>query len=634
MKDQPVVVKIALAYLPAAVLFIILGRLPWWANILIALAGLAAVIMLWVFLFDRELKPVAKTGNDPDLLNEDLKEMLIDTAAAGSTLQFSARSLERRIEELRSSLEEITTSLQDLSGADRYSETALEKIRARLSDLETHVGEVIGAGDTYLEYNRTVEKLAGESSQVLEQTAEMTAENRAAVEGASGAMEELDLFDQKINSVIKTIRAFGKQANTLALNTSIKTSQSESADKGLAVVAEEVSDLANYACRGVDKITALAAETDSLIGSLREKLEMSAGAVSLQDMQINLLRETLEKIIPAVGEAVHRFSPVGESCVSFKNEVAEAAEEAGNAAAKVQNAAAVLTVIGGAAAEQKRHLDGVCGSVSAVTGRVEEFRQKAGRYDIPLLGYLDQPADKAGAYLFRHWYRRDCGGEVILVGIEDKAAAEMYDAMAEGLFDATISCRTPGENEELVKSYGDRLEMLGTNLAGLRSGMLVPEYVSIGTIGVLRHNKEAFGGVVYAMEEHSLIGSQAREAVEEYNAEMELSYGDLDSITGALDRAVAEKRWVVVTGWTPEPRFDDYQLKFLTDPKRCFGGEQFIKTVTRKGLKEDLPHYYRALQRFRWGLEEVSLFMKKIGGGSDYDQAAREILDGIEFTLL
>jgi len=634
MKDQPVVVKIALAYLPAAVLIIILGRMPWWANILVALASLAATVMLWVFLFDREQKPAVKEGIDPALLNEELKEMLIDTSAAGSTLHFSARSLEKRIEELRRSLEEISSSLQELAGADRYAETALEKIRARLSDLEAHAGEVIGAGDTYLEYTRTVESLAGESRRVLEQTAEMNAENSAAVEGASGAMEELDQFDQKIKSVIKTIRAFGKQANTLALNTSIKTSQSESVDKGLAVVAEEVSDLANYACRGVDKITALADETDSLIGSLREKLEMAAGAVSLQDMQINLLKESLEKMIPAAGETVQRFSPVGESCVSLKNEVSEAAEEAGSVAGTVQNAAAALAIIKGATAEQEWHLDGIRGSVSAVAERVEELRQKAGRYDLPLLGYLDQPAGKAGAYLFKHWYRRDCGGEVILVGIEDKATVEMYDAMAEGLFDASISCRTPGDCEELVKSYGDRLDMLGTNLAGPRRGLLVPEYVNIGTIGVLRHNKEAFGGVIYSMAEHAQISRQAREAVEEYSAEMELVYGDLDRISGELDRAISEKRWVVVTGWTPEPRFDHYQLKFLTDPKRCFGGEQFIKTVTRKGLKEEIPHYQRALQRFRWGLEEVSLFMKKVSEGSDYDQAAREILSGIEFTLL
>ena len=636
MKNQPVVVKIALAYLPAVVLLFIFCRLSWWAGALAALAGLAACVLLWVFIFEAPAATAAATKNgfDPALLNKELKNTLVDTQAAGTALLLAVNSLQRRTENFESSLSSFAENLASLPEPENYYKTAFEALQSNLPALAGCAHTLSEAQQNYLEYAGTVEGLAAAGRQVLEQAKELGAENETAVEGASQALQELEGFQQKTAAAFEAIISFTRRASALALNVSVKTTQRESLNNGPVVATSEITELANFAGRSLEKIKARAEEVEGLSKALGEKLELSAAALSLQDMQLNALKEAMEKLVSPAGEAATRFANLNEKWVALSCELAEAGAKAEVSPEPEVGKSTVIDVAKEGVKEQEDKLQGLFKSVSWSKEKVEELQEKAGRFGLPLLGYLDEPAGKAGAYLFKHWYKRDTGLEVVLTAIDSSAADELYAAMAEGLFDATISLRSPGPGEGQVESYGDKLELLGTNLAGLRRGFLVPEYVTIGTIGVLRRHSDKFGGAIYIVQGHPELSAGARLAQEEYKTEMELVFESTENIAKELKEAVQEKRWLVVAGAEPEPVFEAFGLKLLTDPKRCFGAEEFLKTVTKKSLKEEQPEYYRALQRFRWGVAEVSLFMQQLNLGLSYDEAAQKVLQNIKFTLL
>lgn len=635
MKKQPVIVKIVLAYLPAALLAIIFCGQPWWAGLLIALGGLLAAVLLWVFLFEDKPKVEEKESLNPDLLDAELKNMLMETAATGSALNFSLEGLKEKIIVLKGSLAVLRASFEELKETDRPLEQALEELKNQVGALKEPAGLVDKNKDAYEDYLNALKQQALNSRQVLEQSAELGEENVEAVEGVSGAKEDLERFEEQLGSILKKITSFARQANTLALNTSIKTTKLEKDDKNLTMVASDLTDLSNFINAGMEEINALTGGAEVLSDSLREKLELAAGAVSFKDMQVSALKEALKEMVTETESAAESFKDLSAAWAGFTGEADLALEVAARPLEDISSdSAGAESMIKEKALAHEKALKSARESVDWVAGQVAEFKQKAGRYDLPVLGYLDSACDKAGAYLFKHWYKRDAGGEVVLVATDKRAQAALFKAMGAGHFDATISLRVPGAAEELAEQFAGALQILGTNLAGLRQGLLVPGYVKIGTAGVLRHNKEAFGGKIYVLEEEGLLSEQVRQAQEAYKTGFELVFAEAEEVAQALEEAAAEKRWLVLAGQVPDPRFESYGLKFLTDPKKVFGEEQFMKTVTRKSLREDRPEYYRALQRFRWGLDEVLLFMKKIEAGLSYDEAALSVLKEIKFSLL
>ncbi|KRM24357.1 glycine betaine ABC transporter substrate-binding protein [Latilactobacillus graminis] len=96
------------------------------------------------------------------------------------------------------------------------------------------------------------------------------------------------------------------------------------------------------------------------------------------------------------------------------------------------------------------------------------------------------------------------------------------------------------------------------------------------------------------------------------------------AMTSTLDKAIADKRPIVITGWQPHWMFTKYPIKFLKDPQNVFGQAEHINTVVRKGLKQDMPEAYTILDRFHWTPKEMSTVMLKVNDGVEPEKAARD----------
>ncbi|MGF7049516.1 glycine betaine/proline transport system substrate-binding protein [Paenibacillus sp. DS2015] len=213
-------------------------------------------------------------------------------------------------------------------------------------------------------------------------------------------------------------------------------------------------------------------------------------------------------------------------------------------------------------------------------------------------------------------------------------AGPMYVGVADGSADAMVAAWLPSTHgENYYEPNKDKLEDLGVNLDGTKSGLVVPSYMDIKSIEDL--NKEEVGKLVdytiTGIEPGAGIMTQTEKAVKEYDLK---KWNVLESSSAAmvkvLQDAYAKKEPIVITGWTPHWMFADMDLKYLEDPKGAYGGAEQIHTLVRLGLKEDQPEAYRFLDQFEWTPADMESVMVDISGGMSEQEAAKKWIDANE----
>jgi glycine betaine/proline transport system substrate-binding protein len=223
-------------------------------------------------------------------------------------------------------------------------------------------------------------------------------------------------------------------------------------------------------------------------------------------------------------------------------------------------------------------------------------------------------------------------------------ADEMWRSVAEGKADVTLAAWLPVLHDHYWKEFKGKVENLGPNVQGTKSGLVVPDvtlgrqtaasglrnepYITVDSIPELKEYAGKFHYVIEGIDPEAGVMKKAKEAIEAYDLdEFDLVKGNEQTMTRALAEAIKQQQWIVITGWVPHWMFARWELKFLEDPKKVFGDQPgHIDTVVRRGLKEDLPEVYDFLDRFQWSAEQLGQLMIWIndnGGVYPYEKALR-----------
>ncbi|MCT0009685.1 ABC transporter permease/substrate binding protein [Weissella confusa] len=200
----------------------------------------------------------------------------------------------------------------------------------------------------------------------------------------------------------------------------------------------------------------------------------------------------------------------------------------------------------------------------------------------------------------------------------------MWQSVANGQADASVSAWLPNTHAAQYKKYKSQIDMLGPNLTGAKTGLVVPAYMDVDSISDLttQANKTVTG-----IEPGAGVTNAAEKAMADYgltNNGWKITPSSSGAMTVALGKAIKAKQDIVVTGWTPHWMFQKYDLKYLSDPKGSFGKSESINTFTRKGLKADKPKAYRVLDKFKWDEQDMESVMLAIQNGKSPEKAAKD----------
>jgi len=252
-----------------------------------------------------------------------------------------------------------------------------------------------------------------------------------------------------------------------------------------------------------------------------------------------------------------------------------------------------------------------------------------------------------------NWSSSVASGNLICAVIEQRldrecrliegSADEMWRRVADGEADAMLSAWLPDTHAQYLAEYGDRMEDLGPNLEGTRTGLVVPD-VRVGrqtggagertlqtnpieSIPDLRKHRRQLDGRIVGIDPEAGIMAATRRALRDYHLDgFRLVEGSEASMTKALANAIARSEPIVITGWEPHWMFGRWALRFLDDPDDVYGDRGTIHTMVRRGLADDEPRVYRLLDRFNWGPESMSellVWIQQAGVDDPYSQAER-----------
>jgi ABC-type proline/glycine betaine transport system substrate-binding protein len=239
------------------------------------------------------------------------------------------------------------------------------------------------------------------------------------------------------------------------------------------------------------------------------------------------------------------------------------------------------------------------------------------------LAYVAWDSEISSTYVVKEVLEQKLNYKVEMMQVD---AGPMWAGVSDGSVDAMVAAWLPTTHASYVAKYNGKYDDLGPNLEGTKVGLVVPQYMDVNSIEDLT---DAVGATV----DHTIIGIEpgagimmsTEKALNEYKLQDKWNLLESSSaaMTQQLEKAYADKKPIVVTGWTPHWMFAKMDLKYLEDPKNVYGGDEQIHTIARKGLKDDLPEAYTFLDQFNWTPEDMASVMIKIQEGETPEAAAK-----------
>lgn len=187
----------------------------------------------------------------------------------------------------------------------------------------------------------------------------------------------------------------------------------------------------------------------------------------------------------------------------------------------------------------------------------EEKKLKVGYVD---WSCCDDQAHLVKAVLEKRGYKVD----LTLVNI-----SVLYQAVSQGDVDFMVCSWLPVTHKAYLEKHGTKLNRLAINSKPARLGWVVPAYVTVNSIEDLNKNGDKFGWRIIGIDPGAGLMQASAKVIKAYDlTKFKLVEGSDATMTAALQRAVQEKRWVVVTGWSPHWKWAKFDLKFLDDRRK------------------------------------------------------------------
>ncbi|MCC5894187.1 MAG: glycine/betaine ABC transporter [Alkalibacterium sp.] len=122
---------------------------------------------------------------------------------------------------------------------------------------------------------------------------------------------------------------------------------------------------------------------------------------------------------------------------------------------------------------------------------------------------------------------------------------------------------------------------------------------------------EQLSYTITGIEPGAGITETTERALEDYEnlEDWELETSSTAGMMGQIETAINNEEPIVVTGWMPHYKFEQYDLKFLEDPEGVYGESEYVHTMSRMGFEEEMPEAYAILDNFSWDIDDMQEIM-------------------------
>lgn len=192
---------------------------------------------------------------------------------------------------------------------------------------------------------------------------------------------------------------------------------------------------------------------------------------------------------------------------------------------------------------------------------------------------------------------------------------QMFPLLGDGQIDLLAAAWLPEGHAAYWSRYGAHATEVARLYDGARFFWAVPDYVPADVVSSIADLgkptvAERMTKLIQGIGTGATITAVSRKTLDDYDLSQRgymLQPGTQAEWVAALERALAEKRWLIFPTWAPQYLNRDGQLRALADPRGVLGGSNHASLVAPRSRFEALPSATRrALARIDLGIDGVT----------------------------
>lgn len=189
--------------------------------------------------------------------------------------------INRIVAQLASGAAQVSDSSQSLSQGATEQAASIEQITSSMTELSSQT--------------KSNAENANITDDLLEKTKKVADKGNEHMQGMISAMQDISISSKEIGKIIKVIDDIAFQTNLLALNAAVEAARAGTQGKGFAVVAQEVRSLAGRSAKA-------AQETTALIEGAVSKVNKGTDIVNVTAQSLQEIVDSTSKVSKLVGE--------------------------------------------------------------------------------------------------------------------------------------------------------------------------------------------------------------------------------------------------------------------------------------------------------------------------------------------
>lgn len=217
-----------------------------------------------------------------------------------------AYSQVKSVQEINDSLKLISASILNVSNSTKSQYASTEGLTSNLKILNEENGHLL--------------QMIGDSEKGIFRTRNVVQTGEATLFSMQNSMTSISNTYRNMQTIIQGIHEIADRINLLSLNASIEAARAGEYGRGFAIVAQEVSKLADQTARSIR-------ESDSLMKSIQTEVRQSVDSVSKgMDVfvelakQFNKLSEQFKGVIETAKEQTRKFEEIGVNITSINKD--------------------------------------------------------------------------------------------------------------------------------------------------------------------------------------------------------------------------------------------------------------------------------------------------------------------------
>ncbi|WP_149550618.1 ABC transporter permease/substrate binding protein [Streptomyces marokkonensis] len=215
------------------------------------------------------------------------------------------------------------------------------------------------------------------------------------------------------------------------------------------------------------------------------------------------------------------------------------------------------------------------------------------------------------------------------LNLKQMEVGPVYTGLASGDLDLNFDAWLPYAQKNYWDKSKDDLTDLGTWYEPTSLEIAVPSYVrDVKSLEDLKGKAGLFDGRIIGIEpgtgEMQLLKNEVMPGYG-LEDEYEVVDGSTPAMLAELKRALAERKPVAVTLWSPHWAYSEYELTKLKDPRKAFGEGNTIRTIASKKFPEQYPRLTEWIKGWHMSEEELGSLeaeIKNRGQGHEEEAVA------------